>query len=271
MRKLIDPNDKNMTISRQCKLIGLSPSAYYYKPAPPTEEQLDIMDEIYDIYLDFPFYGSRKMSEELKLREWEVGRKQARSFMQKIGVEAIYQKPNTSKSHPEHKIYPYLLKDLVINRPNQVWCTDITYIRVQSGWVYLMAVMDWHSRRVISWGLSSTMDVEFCARILEESLLHGKPEIFNTDQGSQYTSAEFTGILKREGIKISMDGKGRYLDNILIERLWRSVKYEDVKINGYETLPETKIGLEKYIDKYNFHRLHQALGYKTPDEVWRAA
>jgi putative transposase len=271
MRKLIDPDDKNMTISRQCLLIGISPSAYYYKPAPPTEEQLDIMDEIYDIYLDFPFYGSRKMSKELKLREWDVGRKQARSLMQKIGVEAIYQKPNTSKAHPEHKIYPYLLNDITINRPNQVWCTDITYIRVQAGWVYLMAVMDWHSRRVISWGVSSTMDVEFCARILEESLLHGKPEIFNTDQGSQYTSTEFTGILKREEIKISMDGKGRYLDNILIERLWRSIKYEDVKINGYETLSETRIGLEKYIEKYNFKRLHQALGYKTPDEVWRSA
>jgi putative transposase len=269
MRKLIDSKDKSIPITRQCELIGISTSAYYYKPKELSKEDLDAMGEIYDIYLEFPYYGSRKMSEELKLREWFVGRKKSRRLMKCLGVKAIYQRPNTSKSNPEHKKYPYLLKGLAINKPNQAWCTDITYIRVQSGWAYLMAVMDWHSRKVISWGLSNTMDVDFCSRVLEEALTHGKPEIFNTDQGSQFTSSKFTDILKREKIKISMDGKGRYLDNILIERFWRSVKYEDVKINNYDTLDETKVGLKKYIHKYNFKRLHQALGYKTPDYIWR--
>jgi len=227
------------------------------------------MDEIYDIYLEFPFYGSRKVSKELSLREWAVGRKRAARLMKAMGIEAIYQHPKTSTPHPDHKIYPYLLKDLTIDRPNQVWCTDITYIRIQSGWAYLMAVMDWHSRRVISWGLSSTMDADFCARVLEEAIQHGKPEIFNTDQGSQFTSLLFTDILKANGIRVSMDGKGRYLDNILIERLWRSIKYEDLGINGYVDLSDTKAGLKRYIDQYNFKRIHQSLNYQTPDQVYR--
>jgi putative transposase len=188
-----------------------------------------------------------------------------------MGLEAIYRKPkraNTSNANSEHKKFPYLLKGLTIDRPNQVWCTDITYIKLKTGWTYLMAVMDWSSRKIISWGLSNTMDVSFCVEVLEEALKYGKPEIFNTDQGSQYTSSIFTDVLKREGIEISMDGKGRYLDNILIERLWRTVKYEHIFINDYETISETREGLRGFIDQYNSKRLHQALEYQTPDEVW---
>jgi putative transposase len=214
---------------------------------------------------------SNSHSTELNLREWEVGRKMARSLMRHMDIEAIYQKPKTSKPHPEHKIYPYRLKGLTIDRPNQVWCTDITYIRIDSGWCYLMAVMDWYSRRVISWGLSNTMDADFCCRVLQDALTKGTPGIFNTDQGSQFTSTAFVDILLDNKIVVSMDGKGRYLDNILIERLWRSVKYEDVKIKQYDTIIETQVGISEYITKYNFKRIHQSLGYRTPYEVWKDA
>ena len=271
MRKLVEPGAMEISISRQCQLLGISSSSYYYKPTEPSEFQLDVMDEIYDIYLEFPFYGSRKMSKELNLREWEVGRKMARSLMRHMDIEAIYQKPKTSKPHPQHKIYPYRLKGLTIDRPNQVWCTDITYIRIDSGWCYLMAVMDWYSRRVISWGLSNTMDADFCCRVLQDALTKGTPGIFNTDQGSQFTSTAFVDILLDNKIVVSMDGKGRYLDNILIERLWRSVKYEDVKIKQYDTIIKTQVGISEYITKYNFKRIHQSLGYRTPDEVWKDA
>ena len=269
LRELVDKDESSVSISRQCELLGMSTSSFYYKPKEPSKSFLSLRDEVISIYTEFPYYGSRKMAKELQARGFSVGRKLARTLMKSAKIEAIYQKPNTSKSHPDHKIYPYLLRELDINRPNQVWCTDITYVRVDTGWVYLMAVMDWYSRKVISWSISNTMDNEFCTRVLEDSLKHGKPEIFNTDQGSQFTSLEFTNILKREGIKISMDGKGRYLDNILIERLWRTVKYEDIVINGYETLSSLKKGLAEYIEKYNGRRLHQALGYKTPNQIWQ--
>jgi putative transposase len=271
MRALVEREHNDISASRQCELLNLSSSTFYYKATLPKGEKLKIMEEVELIYLDFPYYGSRKMAKALQKKGFAVGRKQARSLMRLMGLEAIYRKPkraNTSNANSEHKKFPYLLKGLTIDRPNQVWCTDITYIKLKTGWTYLMAVMDWSSRKIISWGLSNTMDVSFCVEVLEEALKYGKPEIFNTDQGSQYTSSIFTDVLKREGIEISMDGKGRYLDNILIERLWRTVKYEHIFINDYETISETREGLRGFIDQYNSKRLHQALEYQTPDEVW---
>ena len=268
MRNLITPSDQEVPVSRQCELLGIPLSTYYYKPLRTTHEEDELCRLIDIIYTDFPYYGSRRIAHTLKQECMPIGRKRTSSLMKKMKIEAIYQKPRTSIPNPEHKVYPYLLKNIDINKPNQVWCTDITYIKLSTGWTYLMAVMDWRSRRVISWGVSNTMGADFCVRILEESLKHGKPEIFNTDQGSQYTSESFTAVLKREGIKISMDGKGRYLDNILIERLWRSVKYENIYINDYRTIGELRLGLTLYFDKYNHRRIHQSLDYKTPDDVW---
>jgi len=270
-RELIEIEDQDVPVTRQCELLGLPKSTYYYKKADIPQEDVDFMNAIDKVYTKYPYYGARRISREMRNRGFNIGRKRVRRLMRIMGIQAIYQKPNTSKPNPEHKVYPYLLKGMVINKPNQVWCTDITYIRLAHGWGYLMAVMDWHSRRVISWGVSSTMDVEFCIRVLEDALKQGKPQIFNTDQGSQYTSVAFTDVLKREGIDISMDGRGRYLDNIFIERLWRTVKYENVFINGYRTIPELRVGLEQYFLIYNHERIHQALGYVTPDSVWRQA
>jgi putative transposase len=271
MKQYIEPQNKDLSIKNQCKLLGLPSSTYYYEPIAPKNEQLRIMEEIDIIYLEFPFYGSRKMAKALQNKGYSVGRKRARRLMYIMGIEAIYQKPRTSTPHPEHKKYPYLLRGVKIIRANQVWSTDITYIKLKSGWTYMMAVIDWYSRKVISWGLSNTMDTQFCTEVLEEALNRGKPEIFNTDQGSQFTSIKFTDILKREKIKISMDGKGRYLDNIYIERFWRTVKYENIFINDYEKIPDVRAGLKVYILQYNNERLHQALDYKTPDSFWKAS
>lgn len=269
MKSLVDPKD-GLSIARQCEILGLSGSTYYYKPSDASQEQLVLMKAIDEIYLEQPSYGSRRIAKALQRQGWSIGRKRVRRLMRLMGIEAIYQRPNTSKAEPEHKVYPYLLKGLEICRPNQVWCTDLTYIRLKSGWAYLMAVMDWHSRRVISWGISNTMDADFCVEVLQESLKLGKPEIFNTDQGAQFTSNQFTEVLQTAGIKISMDGRGRYLDNIFIERLWRTVKYENVYLNDYQTMADAKEGLSRYFALYNHRRLHQSLGYNTPQEVWAA-
>lgn len=268
---LLDKNSDELPKSTQCKLLGIPRSTAYYQKTPASQEELDLMKLIDIIYLDYPYFGARRIAMMLRRNGNHVSRKRVSRLMKRMGLSAIYQKPNTSKSNPEHKIYPYLLKGLEIDQPNQVWCTDLTYIRLRSGWAYLMAVMDWHSRRVISWGLSTTMDTDFCVRVLEDALAHGKPEIFNTDQGSQFTSLEFTKLLKDSGIKVSMDGKGRFMDNIFIERLWRSVKYECVFLNDFDTISDAKIELEKYLHKYNLHRPHQSLNYRTPDEVWKDA
>lgn len=270
-RALLEKKSNNISKSRQCELLGVSRSTAYYQKVPPSKEELELMKLIDIIYLDFPCFGARRIAVMLRKEGYPVSRKRVSRLMKVIGISAIYQKPNTSKPSPEHKIYPYLLTDIDIKHPDQVWCTDLTYIRLRSGWVYLMAVMDWHSRRVISWGLSSAMDTEFCVRVLEDALTHGKPEIFNTDQGSQFTSQSFTGLLKDHHIKISMDGKGRFMDNIFIERLWRTVKYECIFLNDFETLSETKEELVGYFEKYNKIRPHQSLDYKTPDQVWRSA
>lgn len=225
------------------------------------------MHRIDVLYTDFPFYGSRRMTAALRRLDYRVNRKRIRRLMAKMGLEAIYPKPNTSQSHPEHRVYPYLLNDLAIERPNQVWSTDITYVRLAQGFAYLVAVIDWYSRKVLAWLLSNTMDTGFCLDCLEAALRHGQPEIFNTDQGSQFTSREFTGRLLDAGIQISMDGRGRALDNVFVERLWRSVKYENIYVRGYETMIEAQTGLAEYFQFYNKMRPHQGLNYATPHEV----
>ena len=230
------------------------------------------MRRIDELHLECPFYGSRRMAVVLRDDGWVVNRKRAQRLMRVMGLEAIYQKPNTSRRHPDHKVYPYLLRGLIIDRPNQVWCADITYIPMAKGFVYLVAVMDWFSRRVLAWRLSITMETDFCVDALCEAIdRHGHPEIFNTDQGVQFTSAAFLDELSSQGVRISMDGKGRFLDNIFIERLWRSLKYEEVYIKAYGSVAEARQGIGAWLGFYNEKRPHQALGYRTPRVVHEVA
>lgn len=220
-------------------------------------------------YTETPFYGARRMAKFLQGEHYQVGREHTGTLMRKMGLEAVFPKPNTSKPHPDHKIYPYLLRDVEITRLNQVWSTDITYIKLAQGFAYLTAVIDWHSRYVLSWRLSNTLESDFCVEALEDALRsHGNPEVFNSDQGSQFTSGKFVGVLAKQGISISMDGRGRALDNVFVERLWRSVKYENVFLRGYQNIPEARAGLKKYFEFYNNARYHQSLGYKTPAQVY---
>jgi len=229
---------------------------------------LALMRLIDEQFLQTPRYGSRQMARHLRRLGHDVGRKRVKRLMRKMGLEAVYQRPKTTVPHPEHKIWPYLLRNKVIDQPNQVWCADITYIPMRRGFLYLVAVMDWASRRVLSWRLSNTMDVEFCRDVLEEVLtLHGRPEIFNTDQGSQFTSRRFTELLMQAGVQVSMDGRGRWMDNVFIERLWRSLKYEYVYMNGVETGSEARASLRRWMDYYNAERPHSALGGRTPAEA----
>ena len=225
------------------------------------------MHRIDEINTNYPFYGNRKITATLKNEGYEIGRERVRGYMQRMGITAIYPKPSLSKANKEHKIYPYLLRGLDISFPNYVWSTDITYVKLSKGFLYLIAVIDWYSRYVLSWRLSNSMDRSFCIEALEEALGKANPKIFNTDQGSQFTSNEFTSILKAKKIRISMDGKGRALDNVFVERLWRTVKYEDIYIKGYQSGIEANEGLKEYFDFYNHKRIHQALNYKTPGEV----
>jgi putative transposase len=253
----------------QCQLLKVARSTLYYQPAPVDADDLVVMRRMDEIYLLTPFYGTRRMVVELGRHGLVVNRKRVRRLMRLMGLEAIYQKPNTSQRHPEHKVYPYLLKGLTIDRVNQVWCADITYIPMAKGFVYLVAVMDWFSRRVLSWRLSIGMETDFCVEALEEAMeRYGPPEIFNTDQGVQFTSADFIDTLEARGVRVSMDGKGRYLDNIFIERLWRSLKYEEVFIKAYSTVSEARKGINAWILFYNDRRPHQALEYRTPREVF---
>jgi putative transposase len=268
---MINPGHPKLSIVRQCELVGLNRSSWYYEPVPESAEDLALKALIDRIFTDAPYYGSRKMVEMLRRQGYLVNRKRVRRLMREMGLEVIWRKPNTSKPHPENRIYPYLLRKLVIDRPNQVWATDITYIPMPKGFLYLVAIMDWYSRKVLAWRLSNSMDVDFCVAALEEALARfGRPEIFNTDQGSQFTSAEFTGALTAAGIRISMDGKGRFMDNIFVERLWRSLKYECVYLHAYATGSEARLGIGGWIDGYNARRPHQALGYRTPNEVYAA-
>jgi len=240
----------------------------YYQPKGTSEEDLALMKLIDRQYLVTPFYGTRKVAAWLKGQNYSVNRKRVRRLMRLMGLRAIYRRPRTSKPAPGHKIYPYLLGGMKITRPNQVWAADITYIPMARGFLYLVAIIDWHSRYVLSWRLSNTLDADFCVEALEEALRKGTPEIFNTDQGSQFTSEAFTGLLERPGIKVSMDGKGSYNDNLFIERLWRTVKYEEVYLKAYQDGRDAKVGLGSYFRFYNTERPHQALGYRTPAEVF---
>ena len=226
---LVDPDDQVVPVVAQCRLLKVARSSLYYRPAPVSADDLAVMRRMDELHLAWPFYGSRRMTAVLRREGRPVNRKRIKRLMRIMALEAIYQQPNTSRKHPDHKVYPYLLRGLVIDRPNQVWCADITYIPMASGFVYLVAVMDWFSRRVLAWRVSITLETDFCVEALQDAMnRHGQPEIFNTDQGVQFTSAAFLGELETLGVRISMDGKGRYLDNIFIERLWRSLKYEEV-------------------------------------------
>lgn len=264
---MVERAHSRLNLSKQCKILHVSRSAFYYRPNTMSKADLDLLNKIDEIYTKFPYYGSRKIKAELIRQGYSVGRHKVRKFMRLLGLEAICPKRNLSKPNKEHKIYPYLLKGMEIIRPNQVWSTDITYIRMRHGFVYLVAVIDWYSRYVLSWRISTTLDTDFCIEALREALTKGIPEYFNTDQGSQFTSDKFTDILKSHCIKISMDGKGRASDNIFVERLWRSVKYEEVYLKSYESVLDCKINLRNYFDQYNNERLHQSLDYVTPAEI----
>lgn len=255
-------------MARQCELLGISRSGLYYEPCGESALNLELMRLIDEQYTRTPFYGTRKMSVRLCIAGYNVNRKRIRRLMQLMGIEAVYQKPRTTLVAKEHEKYPYLLSNLAIVRPNQVWSTDITYIRMRQGFLYLVAIMDWFSRYVLSWELSNSLDVSFCLDALEAALAMAKPEIFNSDQGCQFTSVDFTGRLKQAKVSISMDGRGRAMDNIFIERLWRTVKYEEVYLKDYERACEAQQNLGSYFGFYNDERPHQALGYRTPREVY---
>ena len=269
---LVDHDDRVVPVVAQCRLLKVTRSSLYYRPAPVSADDLAVMRGMDELHLAWPFYGSRRMVAVLRREGWPVNRKRIKRLMRLMALEAIYQKPNTSRKHPDHKVYPYLLRGLVIDRPNQVWCADITYIPMAKGFVYLVAVMDWFSRRVLAWRVSITLETDFCVEALQEAMnRHGQPEIFNTDQGVQFTSAAFLGELETLGVRISMDGKGRFLDNIFIERLWRSLKYEEVFIKAYGSVPEARIGIGEWLTFYNDERPHQALDYRTPTAVFHGA
>ncbi|MCP4546795.1 MAG: IS3 family transposase [bacterium] len=255
--------------TRQCKLLKLSRSGSYYESVADSAEELELCRLIDEIHLDMPFLGSRRIVDELSERGWRVNRKRVRRLMGKLSITAVAPRPKLSLPAKGHKVYPYLLRGLAITRPKQVWAADITYIPMPKGFLYLAVVMDWYSRRVLSWRLSNTMDTGFCVEAVEEALaLYGAPEIFNTDQGSQFTSDDFTGVLKAAKVKISMDGKGRWMDNVFVERLWRSLKYEEVYLKAYESTAEAREGIGNWIRYYNTRRRHQGLGRRTPDEVF---
>jgi putative transposase len=253
-----------VSVRKQCELLELNRSSLYYEPAPLSEADQGLMNVIDEEFTKRPCLGARQMMWRLRDLGYSIGRKHTRSLMRELGLHAVFPKKNTSQRNPEHPVYPYLLRDVVITRPSQVWSMDITYVRLGKGFVYLAAVVDWASRYVIAWRLSNTLTADFCVECLEEALEYGKPEIFNTDQGSQFTSEEFTSVLLDREIQISMDGRGRALDNIFVERLWRTVKYEDVYLKGYQTIPEAQTGLREYFDYYNMQRRHSSLEYKTP-------
>jgi len=270
-RQMIQPGHPRLSIVRQCELVAIGRSGFYRRPAGETALNLELMRLIDAQFLGTPWYGSRQMARHLRCEGYAVGRKRVRRLMARMGLAPIYQRPRTTIAHPEHRVFPYLLRDLVVERPNQVWCADITYLPMRRGFLYLVAVMDWATRKVLSWRVSNTLDVEFCLEALEEALSrHGRPEVFNTDQGSQFTSPRFTGVLQRAGVRISMDGRGRWLDNVFIERLWRSLKYECVYLHAFETGSELRAGLTKWIGYYNAGRPHSVLAGRTPDEAYEA-
>ena len=267
-REMVERGHRVLSTVRQCALLGISRSSLNYRRKVTYPEDLAVMKAMDQQYLSTPFYGSRRMRAWLGRQGQTVNRKRVQRLMRTMGLRAIYRRPRTSKPGPRHKVYPYLLGGMEIARPNQVWAADITYIPMAKGFLYLVAIMDWYSRYVVAWRLSNTLDAAFCVEVLDEALRKGKPEVFNTDQGGQFTSEGFIGLLKQHGVSISMDGKGRYSDNIFIERLWRTVKYEEVYLKAYSGGREAKAGLDAYFSFYNNQRPHQALGYRTPAEVF---
>jgi len=261
--------DHVLPLTQQCRILSLSRSSLYYEATPVSDLDMELMRIIDEIHMKLPFYGSRRIRNELRDRGYEVGRGHVNTLMRKMGIKALYQKPRLSDPHPDHKIYPYLLRGMEITHANHVWATDITYIPMAKGFCYLVAIMDWASRRVLAWRLSNTQDTSFCTEALEEAITRfGLPEIFNTDQGSQFTSEAFTGILNAHSISISMDGKGRWMDNVFVERLWRSVKYEEVYLKAYVSIAEARREIGVYFEFYNNRRRHQGLDDRTPDDVY---
>lgn len=266
-KSLLEPDHPDITLTRQAELLDISRSSIYYKPV-VNQYDKKIMDLIDEIFTKCPFYGKRRICKELQRRGIDIGIKRTRTLMKKMGLEPIFQKPNTSIPHPDHIKYPYLLSGIDICQPNQVWSADITYIRMPQGWLYLTAILDWYSRFIIAWNLSITLEADFCIQTLEEGLRnHQHPDIFNSDQGVQFTSQEFISILKSNEIRISMDGRGRCFDNIFTERLWRTIKYEEVYLKDYQSVAEAHSSLRDYMNFYNYDRIHQALDYKTPAEI----
>jgi putative transposase len=270
-RALVEEDHPQLSVRRQCDLLGLCRATLYYEPASESEENLKLMRLIDQEYTRCPFYGSRRWTVWLKKQGHAVNRKRVQRLMRLMGLEAIYPKPNLSLPDRQHKVYPYLLRDVAIVRPNQVWSADITYVPLASGFMYLAATIDWYSRYVIAWRLSNTLDGSFCLDMLEEALSLGKPEVFNTDQGVQFTAQAWTSRLLSAGVAVSMDGKGRCLDNVFVERLWRSVKQEDIYLKRYEAVPPLRQGLQVYLQFYNTERPHQSLDYRTPAEVYGRA
>ena len=265
---MIDRNHP-LPITRQAKALGIARSTVYAQPSLVSDRDLELMELIDRFHLEMPFAGSRMLRDLLARVSIMVGRKHVATLMKRMGIEALYRKPSTTRKHPQHPVYPYLLRGLRIDRPNQVWAMDVTYIPMARGFVYLVAVLDWYSRKVLSWRVSITMDVHFCLEAVEQAIArYGAPGIMNTDQGSQFTSLAFTGLLKDHGIRISMDGKGAWRDNVFIERLWRSVKYEEVYLHAYDTVSDSRNGIGKYFDLYNQRRPHSGLGRRTPDDVY---
>jgi putative transposase len=259
----------DLPVTRQARVLGLSRGSVYYRPRPASPADLAIMRRIDELHLDCPFAGSRMLRDLLRGEGVTIGRGHVITLMKRMGIEAIYRRPNTSKPAPGHKIHPYLLRGLVVDRPDQVWAMDISYIPMKRGFVYLAAVIDWFTRRVLAWRVSISMEVDFCLEAVEEAMaLHGKPDIFNTDQGSQFTSAAFTDLLAANGVKISMDGKGAWRDNVFVERLWRSVKYEEVYLRAYDSVAEARASIGRYLDFYNRKRPHSSLGARTPDQAY---
>ena len=265
---MIDP-DHDLSITRQAKALGISRGSVYYLPRPVPAADLAVMRRMDELHLEFPFAGSRMLRDLMNQEGTPIGRRHVATLMKRMGIEALYRKPSTSKPAPGHKVYPYLLRGVRIDRPNQVWAMDITYIPMARGFVYLAAVVDWFSRRVLSWRVSITLEAAFCIEALEEALVrHGRPEIFNTDQGSQFTSKGFTDVLVKNGIAISMDGRGSWRDNVFVERLWRSIKYEEVYLRAYDTVSEARASLGRYLAFYNGRRPHSSLDRQTPDQAY---
>lgn len=261
--------DHALSVSKQAEVVGIARSTVYYLPRPVSPEDLALMKQIDLLHMEFPFAGSRMLRDLLAAKGSKVGRRHVKTLMQRMGIEALYRRPRTTKPAPGHEIFPYLLRGMEITRPNQVWAMDITYIPMAKGFVYLAVVLDWFSRRVLSWRVSITMEAAFCVETLEDALAkHGKPDIFNTDQGSQFTCPAFTGVLSKHDIRISMDGKGAWRDNVFVERLWRSVKYEEVYLHAYDSVGAARDGIGRYLDLYNRRRPHSALDGRTPDDAY---